>query len=182
MPFDLKQESINLQQSCLALSILPTQRVLLISITEQKLYLMNQDELQARYSISTSKNAPSCKANSYGTPLGLHAIADHIGDGMPTGTVFKGRVPMGHYHDFSPEEQAENLITSRILRLRGLEAGKNSGPHCDSYDRYIYIHGTNHEDRIGEPFSGGCIELCNDTMIELFSTVKTDDLVWITTH
>ena len=35
------------------------------------------------------------------------------------------------------------------MRLRGLEEGLNKGPEMDSYDRYIYIHGTNHEDRLG---------------------------------
>ena len=180
MPFDLIQESVNLEQSCAALSIIPTQRVLVVSIGEQKLYLLSDGKTQAVIPVSTSKNPPSCHAESYGTPLGLHAIADCIGDGEPLGTVFKGRKPQGHFSNCSTEEQASNLITSRILRLRGLEAQRNSGPHCDSYDRFIYLHGTNHEDRIGEPFSGGCIELKNTAIIELFDIVKAGDLVWIT--
>lgn len=72
-----------------------------------------------------------------------------------------------------------NLITTRILRLRGLETGYNAGQGCDSYERYVYIHGTNHEDRIGEPFSGGCVELRNAEMLELFDAVREGDLVWI---
>lgn len=182
MPFDLNQEKANLEQSCEALSIIPTQRVLVVSIGEQKLYVLSGEAIEAVIPVSTSKNPPSCKAESYGTPLGLHAIADRIGEGEAAGTVFKGRVAQGHYRDFPPEEQAQNLITTRILRLRGLEPEKNSGPGCDSYARYIYLHGTNHEDRIGEPFSGGCIELQNDTMIQLFEAVSTDDLVWITSN
>jgi hypothetical protein len=180
MPFDLNQEKANLEQSCTALSIIPTPRVLIVSIGEQKLYILSGEQAPAVLPVSTSKNPPSCVAESYGTPLGLHVIADRIGDGEPEGTVFKGRIPQGHYRDLPQAEQSRNLITSRILRLRGLEAGKNSGRGCDSYDRYIYIHGTNHEDRIGEPFSGGCIELRNDAMIRLFDTVTSGDLVWIT--
>lgn len=182
MPFDLSKERCNLEQSCLALSIIPTQQILIVSIGEQKLYQLANGQSQAILPISTSKNPPSCKAESFGTPLGLHAIADCIGAGHPAGTVFKGRVPQGHYRDFPPEEQARNLITSRILRLQGLELGKNQGPGCDSYARYIYLHGTNHEDRIGKPFSGGCIELQNEAIIQLHDNVATGDLVWITTN
>ncbi|CAI8279294.1 MAG: Uncharacterised protein [Opitutia bacterium UBA7350] len=152
----------------------------MVSISEQKLYHLFDSETKVVIPISTSKNPPSCQAESYGTPLGLHAIADRIGDGEPLGTVFKGRVPQGQFQNFSPEERAHNLITTRILRLRGLEADKNSGLDCDSYDRFIYLHGTNHEDRIGQPFSGGCIELKNDAMLALFDSMRTDDLVWIT--
>ena len=50
---------------------------------------------------------------------------------------------------------------------------------CDSYARYIYIHGTNHEDRIGEPFSAGCVEMLNTEVVELFNAVAEGDLIWI---
>ncbi len=131
------------------------------------------------YTVSTSKNPPSCIENSLGTPLGLHALADKIGGESPEGMVFQGRQPVQHYSLFSEDAQKDNLITSRILRLRGLETGKNSGPGRDSYDRYIYIHGTNHENRIGQPFSGGCIEMRNKEIIELFNLVDSGDLVWV---
>ena len=93
--------------------------------------------------------------------------------------VFKGRVPTTHFSEFPTEEQQKNLITTRIIRIRGLELGHNSGSGCDSYDRYVYIHGTNHEDRIGQPFSGGCIEMRNAEVIELFDTVSENDLLYI---
>ena len=94
--------------------------------------------------------------------------------------VFKGRVATGqHFSDFPETERLRNLITTRIIRLRGLEVGHNSGNGCDSYARYVYIHGTNHEDRIGEPFSGGCVELFNAEMVELFDAVAEGDLIWI---
>ena len=142
--------------------------------------LIEKEEILAVFTISTSKNPPSCLANSYGTPTGLHKIADKIGAEAPVGSVFKGRVPTGQiYRQVSSEEAEHNLVTSRILRLRGLEIGKNSGEGLDSYDRYIYIHGSNHEDRIGKPFSGGCIEMLNADVIELFEQVKEDDLIWI---
>ena len=142
--------------------------------------VLEKGEISAVFTISSSKNPPSFLANSYGTPTGLHAIADKIGAGAPEGTVFKGREPTGQvYSQVSSEDGERNLITSRILRLRGLEIGKNSGEGRDSYDRYIYIHGSNHEDRIGQPFSGGCVEMLNADVIELFDQVDQGDLIWI---
>ena len=143
--------------------------------------LVINGKIETIFKVSTSKRPPSCLADSYGTPSGLHEIADKIGADQPNGMVFKGRVPTAKtFSEFSPEENQRNLITSRILRLRGLESGKNSGEDCDSYQRYIYIHGTNHEARIGEPFSGGCIELLNADVIRLFEKIAEKDLIWIT--
>ncbi len=154
---------------------------LIVSIAEQTMVLIRDDLEVRRFEISSSKNPPSCEADSFGTPTGLHRIEDKIGAQEPVGMVFKGRKPTGQlYTEYEGAEAARNLITSRILRLRGLEAGKNAGPGCDSYDRYIYIHGTNHEARIGQPFSGGCIELRNADMLELFDIVACGDRVWIT--
>ena len=181
MPFDYLKENEGVKQRCKALSIIHTFRQLIVSIQHQELVLIHNDKLQRTFSISTSKNPPSCVENSFGTPLGLHALAEKIGDGEPKGMVFKGRVPIAHFTEFSPEEQQRNLITTRIIRLRGLEPGYNSGEGCDSYNRYIYIHGTNHEHRIGQPFSGGCIEMRNSEIIELFDTVKEGDLLLIST-
>lgn len=93
--------------------------------------------------------------------------------------VFKGRQAIKHFTEFNADEQAQNLITSRIIRIQGLEPGKNAGPGCDSYERYVYLHGTNHEDRIGQPFSGGCVEFLNQDIIQLFDQVETGDLLWI---
>lgn len=142
--------------------------------------ILEKGKVAREFAISTSKNPPSCLADSYGTPKGLHALADKIGAGAPEGMVFKGRVTTGQlFNEVSEKDAEQNLITSRILRLRGLEPGKNAGAGCDSYDRYIYIHGTNHEDRIGQPFSGGCVEMLNCEVIELFDQVDEGDFVWI---
>ena len=40
--------------------------------------------------------------------------------------------------------------------LSGEEYGVNKGNGIDSYERYIYIHGTNEEGRIGIPSSWVC--------------------------
>ena len=150
-----------------------------VSIQNQELAFICEDQLCRTFKISTSKNPPSCVENSFGTPLGLHTLADKIGNGEPEGMVFKGRVAITHFSEFPAEEQQRNLITTRIIRLKGLEPGYNSGQGCDSYDRYVYIHGTNHEDRIGQPFSGGCIEMYNHDVIELFDSVDEGDIISI---
>lgn len=61
-------------------------------------------------------------------------------------------------------------ITSRILWLEGLEPGINQGEGCDTYRRFIYIHGTMDEASVGgPPSSHGCIRMRNDDVIDLFA-------------
>jgi hypothetical protein len=95
--------------------------------------------------------------------------------------VFKGRVPTGrHYSELTAEEAGSgSLITSRILWLRGLEPGVNLGGDVDTYRRYVYIHGTQREERIGEPLSSGCVLMRNADIISLYEEVRAGDLVWI---
>ena len=115
-----------------------------------------------------------------GTPRGLHEIAERIGAGQPPGMVFDSRAPTGrHFSELSEEKADTNLITSRILWLKGLEPGVNLGGDVDTYGRYVYIHGTNHEERIGEPMSAGCILMRNLDIIELYEEVRAGDWVWI---
>jgi hypothetical protein len=129
---------------------------------------------------SSSRRPPSNVKGSLGTPRGLHEIAERVGAGAPPGIVFKGRVTTGrHYAEFPASEQVQNLITTRILWLRGLEPGVNAGGEVDTHDRYVYIHGTNHEEQLGTPASSGCVQMRNTEIIELFDEVRTGDLVWI---
>ena len=116
-----------------------------------------------------------------GTPRGLHEIAERLGAGQPPGMVFKSRVPTGrHFSEvLEHEPKNENLITSRILWLRGLELGVNRGGDVDTYERYVYIHGTNHEARLGEPLSAGCVLMRNLDIVELYEEVRVGDRVWI---
>jgi hypothetical protein len=136
--------------------------------------------LQKSHVISTSLRPPSNLKDSLGTPRGLHEIAEKVGAGSPPGIVFKGRVSTGkHFSEFDAAAQARNLICTRILWLRGLEPGVNAGGDVDTHARYVYLHGTNHEERLGTPFSGGCIEMNNLEIIALFDAVRAGDQVWI---
>ena len=45
--------------------------------------------------------------------------------------------------------------------LDGIEPGVNKGKGIDSFNRYIYIHGTHEEGLIGLKASHGCIRMFN---------------------
>ena len=94
------------------------------------------------------------------------------------GTVFKSRQVIG----FTWQGLPLATITSRILWLEGLEPGFNHGGNVDSYNRYIYIHGTGDEPALGRPASCGCIHLAADDLIPLFDKLPRGTLVWITSR
>jgi hypothetical protein len=177
---DSSWESFNKTRT--ALGIKHADRVLLVQIGTSTLQFRRVDTVVKSYIISTSKKPPSNVADSLGTPRGLHEIAERIGAGQPPGMVFKGRIPTGkHFSELEdPADDPASLVTTRILWLRGMEPGVNLGDGVDSYKRYIYIHGTQHEDRIGQPLSGGCVLMRNADIIELYDQVRPGDLVWIT--
>jgi L,D-transpeptidase catalytic domain len=170
-------------KTCLRLGIKPADRVLCVRIGTQTMQLFRKGELVRAYPVSTSLKPPSNVQDSLGTPRGLHELAERIGGEQPAGMVFKSRQPTGRH--FSEHEDNGNLITSRILWLRGLEPGVNaglsaSGEVVDTYKRYVYIHGTNREDRIGHPQSAGCVLMTNLEIVALHDEVRVGDHVWIT--
>lgn len=134
---------------------------------------------------ATGRKPASNVEDSLGTPTGLHHIDEKIGDGEPLGMTFVGRVPQGTcFADLDAQTQARNLITTRILWLRGLEPGINAGVNAhgqvvDTHQRYIYIHGTNHEARLGSPDSHGCVLLSNADVVTLFDTIDSGTVVLI---
>lgn len=167
-------------KTCARLGIKPGERLLLVRIGTATLQFYRKGALVKSYAVSTSKRPPSNIKGSLGTPRGLHEIAERIGAGQPPGMVFKSRVPIGQHFSEVPDSIADtNLITSRILWLRGLEPGVNRGGEVDTYDRYVYIHGTNQEHRIGEALSAGCVLMRNLDIVELYEDVRNGDLVWI---
>ncbi len=142
-----------------------------ISIRDQELKLRRGRKIIRRYPVSTSLFGLGAEEGSNKTPLGKFRVSDKIGDAMPVGTVFVGRVPLRPDDSLPP---TQDLVLSRILWLDGLE------PHnANTRERYIYIHGTRHEDKIGEPDSHGCIRMRNADVIELFDLVDVDTPVTI---
>lgn len=158
--------------------IKPTPRWVFVSLAQQKLFAYRNRTLVKEYICSTSLKPPSCQYGSNGTPLGLHRVAEKIGEGAPWGAIFEKREFAGKL--INPAKLDEkSLITTRILWLEGLEEGKNHGYECGSHNRKIYIHGTNHEGKVGSPHSCGCVELKNDDIIDLFERVQPGDHVVI---
>ena len=135
-----------------------------ISVRRQQLVLKSGRKKLAEYPVSTSRFGLGSKEGSFKTPTGKFRIADKIGDGMPAGTVFKSRRPVKAAKKLLREE---DLVMTRILWLDGLER-RNANTH----DRYVYIHGTNHEDKIGTPAGHGCVRMKNADLLELFERVK----------
>jgi hypothetical protein len=68
----------------------------------------------------------------------------------------------------------DDLILSRILWLDGAEAA-----NANTKERYIYIHGTNQEERIGTPASHGCVRMTNADVIDLFRRLRVGSEVVI---
>ena len=134
-----------------------------VSVHDQRLILTRDGEELRSYPISTSRFGIGTEEGSLKTPLGRFRIAEKIGDGAATGTIFKARVALG---PDDPLPDTEDFITSRILWLDGLEE-----ENANTRNRFIYIHGTKHEDEIGTPASHGCIRMRNADVIELFELV-----------
>ena len=105
------------------------------------------------------------------TPTGQFRVAEKIGGDLPTGTIFRSRVPLDPNQ---PLPQSEDLVMSRILWLDGSDEH-----NANTRERYIYIHGTRHEDKIGTAASCGCVRMRNADVIELFDLVDEDTPVVI---
>jgi len=136
-----------------------------ISIDEQRLDLIEGSVMLRRFPISTAKKGMGFSEGSNRTPTGRFRICEKIGDGMPVGTQFKARQPVGHWQPGGPVTD-EDLILTRILRLDGLDE-----ENANTLERCIYIHGTNREDLLGGQASHGCVRLGNADMVELFDHV-----------
>ena len=151
----------------------PQKSLLWVDIAGQQLYVLDSGEIVKSFPVSTALRGTGCQQDSLQTPTGLHEICEMIGDDEPVGMVFKGRQPTGELAaiEKGDVDTGQDIITSRILWLNGLEPGINQGQGVDTRDRYIYIHGTNEEGRIGQPVSHGCIRMKNSDVIALFERV-----------
>jgi hypothetical protein len=150
------------------------EKYMYVSVKHQRLYLIKNDSTIKKYSISTSKKGIGSKANSYKTPSGLHTIKRKIGKDVPLGGIMISRVYDGKIAKIltAKVNADRDYVTTRIMWLQGEEPGINKGRNMDSYNRYIYIHGTPEEGYLGKPASHGCIRMKNTEVIELFDLVE----------
>jgi lipoprotein-anchoring transpeptidase ErfK/SrfK len=143
-----------------------------VSVARQRLTLKRGREVERTFPISTSKYGLGTEEGSFKTPTGRFRIADKIGAGEPLTSAFRARVPFQPTPD---DLQGDDLVMTRILWLDGLDAA-----NANTHSRYIYIHGTNHEELIGTPASHGCIRMRNADVAQLFDLVEVGTPVVIT--
>jgi len=145
---------------------------ILVSVAKQTLQLWEGTRMIGEWPCSTSRFGLGFTEGSLRTPLGRFVIKEKHGEGAAWGTIFKARQPIGCW--MPGDDTREDLVLTRILRLEGLEPR-----NANTFDRYIYIHGTNDEQRIGQRGSHGCVRLKNDAMIDLYDLVPEGTEVWI---
>ena len=127
-------------------SALP-ERLLVVDAERQIATWFEGGEAIAAWPVSTARAGIGGEEGSYRTPPGWHRIHKRIGADAAPGTVFVSREPTGE--TWRGEARDDDLILTRILTLDGLEDGVNRGEGRDSLERYIYLHGTNHEGLLG---------------------------------
>ncbi|MCB1824438.1 MAG: L,D-transpeptidase [Candidatus Competibacteraceae bacterium] len=158
-----------------------SERLIRISIPEQRLTLLEANGATMAYPVSTARNGPGERRGSGCTPRGWHRIRIRVGAGLPLNTVFVGRRPTGELYgsDLAVRHSGRDWILTRILWLTGLEPGYNRGGECDTLRRFIYIHGCPDTAPMGVPLSHGCIRMRNQDLLELFERVAAGDRVFI---
>jgi L,D-transpeptidase YbiS len=136
-----------------------------VHVPSQTLDLLEGENLLRRYVISSSRYGLGSEPGSNRTPIGRFQIAEKHGDGAEPGMIFVSRQPTGK---IGHEDDPKDNVQTRILWLAGLDEGNSN-----TYDRYVYIHGTNAESRLGLPASEGCIRMSNADVIDLYDIVET---------
>ena len=149
---------------CQCTSLKPKGDELIVSVSDQRLVLLDDGQPVKSYPVSTSKFGLGSKSRSYKTPLGKMYVHQKIGDGARSGAVFKSRRPTGEV--LRPNTPGRDPIVSRILWLEGKERTNQN-----TRERMIYIHGTPEERTIGRPASYGCIRMKSRDVIDLYDRI-----------
>lgn len=152
----------------------PDAWLLVVDIPRLQMIVGDGSSTNRIFPVSTSKYGVGEIIDSFKTPRGFHEIVERIGENLPPGAVLVSRCFTGLV--LRPDQWIENegdRILSRILYLSGKTPGLNQGGNVDSYQRMIYLHGTNQEQHVGvRASSDGCIRLRNLDMIELFDMIR----------
>ena len=173
------QNPIEILQKYLKKTVI--KEIIFVSIEKQQLYHIKNNKIISEFIISSSAYGTGNKEGSNKTPLGLHKVKQKYGDNTPINGRMIARVYNGDiatiYKDSTKSKTDD--VTTRIFWLEGLEKEKNKGKGIDSYKRYIYIHGTSEEGRLGTPASHGCIRMKNKDVIDLYKIIEVGILVLI---
>ena len=155
--------------------------LLYVSVKTQKMHHIINNKIVKTYVISSADKGVGNTNNSHQPPIGLHSVKEKPGDKTPLfgrmiGRVFYGQIAT--IHNDSSRSKTDD-VTTRVLWLSGEEDGINKGGNVDSYRRYIYIHGTSEEGRLGIPASHGCIRMKNTEVLELYNKIALGTKVLI---
>jgi UDP-N-acetylmuramate--alanine ligase len=176
----LAARALGLARAALARRAAPAglpSRLLVVDVERQRAVWLEDGAAKEVWPVSTAEAGIGGAEGSYRTPPGWHRVHRRIGEGAEQGSVFVSREPTGEL--WRDEASDDDLILSRILTLDGLEDGVNRGPGHDSLERYIYLHGTNHELLLGRPVSHGCVRFSNAGICGLFAEMREGDYVLI---
>jgi lipoprotein-anchoring transpeptidase ErfK/SrfK len=149
----------------------PPDRVV-ISVHDQKLMLVQNNQRVAIFPVSTSKYGLGDYWGRMTTPLGYLQVAQKIGDHAPDGAVFHNRRFTGEV--LRPNAAGRDPVITRIIWLRGLEP-----QNAHAFNRCIYIHGTPEERFIGKPASYGCIRMKSCDVTTLYNELPIGAVVQI---
>lgn len=137
---------------------------MIVSVKDQKMLLTQFGKPVKSYPVSTSKFGLGDTPDSMCTPLGSMKVAKKIGNHQPSGAVFKSRQPTGEV--IKPNTPGRDPIITRIIWLKGTESCNQN-----AFKRYIYIHGTPEEERLGQAASYGCIRMSSQDILDLYSRI-----------
>jgi lipoprotein-anchoring transpeptidase ErfK/SrfK len=135
-----------------------------VHVPSQTLDLLDGDTVVRRYVVSTSRYGLGSESGSNKTPTGRFRIAEKHGDDAEPGMIFVSRESTG---TFGKADDPKDHVQTRILWLEGLEPA-----NANTYERYVYIHGTNAEGKLGVPASEGCVRMNNDDIVDLYERVE----------
>lgn len=175
----LKQYEMNANElSIVTKSNQTSSKRLRVIIEQQLAELWDNNKLLKTYQVSTAINGLGCEEGSFCTPIGKLQVASKIGDGLPLGGVLRSRIFTGEIWSKDPSNplanSVEDLILTRLLWLQGAEEN-----NINTFQRFIYLHGTNQEELLGKPASHGCIRFSNSDILEVFEMLQTGSEVEI---
>jgi UDP-N-acetylmuramate--alanine ligase len=176
----LAARAIELARAALARRGAPPEcpnRLLVVDVEHQRAIWLEDGKARSAWPVSTARAGIGGAEGSYRTPPGWHRVHRRIGEGAEPGAVFVSREPTGEIWRGEPRD--DDLVLTRILTLDGQEEGVNRGPGYDSLERYIYLHGTNHERLLGRPASHGCVRLSGADVCRAFAALREGDYVLI---
>jgi hypothetical protein len=137
---------------------------ILVSVPDQRMMVFGKGRPVAEYPISTSRFGLGDIPGSFATPLGHLKIKKKFGARAPSGSVFRDRKATGEI--LLPNTPGRDPIVTRILWLEGLDPENRL-----AYERFIYIHGTPVEEKLGSAASYGCIRMGSHDIMDLFDLV-----------